>query len=158
MKTVVPVERLLDQTLAKFVFLRLLQNHSAKTTSVSVVCTRAERDDGFGVFLVESQRMRSEIEVVGWSSPEFLVEGHIWSMRPIEDSYVRISRRALIEVSTSLVDGFVFPRVPVDEVRSVDSFWLVHRMPSHHVHLLFDQILVDLQLLNRGELIAGVGF
>ena len=52
--------------------------------------------------LTVPQRMRSEIEVVGWSSPEFLVEGHIWSMRPIEDSYVRISRRALIEVSTSL--------------------------------------------------------
>jgi len=79
-------------------------------------------------------------------------------MRPIEDSYVRISRRSLIEVSTSLVDGFVFPRVPIDEVRSVDSFWLVHRMPSHHVHLFFDQILVDLQLLNRSELITGVGF
>ena len=33
MQAVVPIERLLDQTLAEFVLLRLLQDHAAETTS-----------------------------------------------------------------------------------------------------------------------------
>jgi len=95
--------------------------------------------------------MRSEVEIVARPSAEMLIEGHVGSMSSVEYADVRVSARPLVEIPTSLVDGFVLPFIPIDEMGSKNPLRLVHRVPSRHVCFLLDQILVNLQLLDRSE-------